>query len=139
MMSKFSSDRSVFEYKWFLFPGLVHIQIPSEVTPTLPQQGPFLRVDSEDLAKELRIKLCPSWRVLWPCTHVTETDDPGGSSVTVASLEGHADSATCWAVPLSACGMGIRGQGTAVSPPAPAVPQIPCTASRVRRGFTTVA
>lgn len=44
---------------------LVHMQIPSEVTPTVPQQDSFLRADSEDPAILSRhrckgIKLYPS-------------------------------------------------------------------------------
>ena len=119
---------------------LAHMQIPSEVTPTVPQHDSFLRADSEDLAILSRhrckgIKLYSSWWVLWPYTHFTETDDRSWSSFTVASQDWHTDSATCWAVPLSPCGMGISGQGTAVSPPAPAVPQSPSTLTLFPKGL----
>ena len=99
---------------------LVHIQIPSMVTPTLSQWDNILRADSQDPAilsrkrhKELNCFLA-GW-VLRPYNHFTETDNRSWFSFTVASPEWHVNEALCWRGPPSPCGMGISQGATVFS------------------------
>lgn len=114
---------------WF-----VHTQIPSEVTPMFRQQCSWAPAGFYR-RRHWGMRLYPKWWVLWLCTRFTDANEPSWPSCTKANLEWHVGFASCRAVPLSPCGTGIRGQGSAVLPPDPAVPPRPSTVTSFPEGL----